>query len=282
MIISTYPHGSVGLTDWLSNVGTTLRTDGCIFFVCISGYADVFVNMHRKKFRKGDLLVLTSDIYFSISSLSDGFSVRYVSFSEEMIENAYYKISSGFLWDYLHYSPILRLDANQYELVQSWFKQVEWILTNVRDDNARKTLVNNNIYNLFTAINIELGKHTDEINLKRKDRAWTITCQFWSLIARHAVDERSVKFYADLLNVTPGYLNKVCRKAYDMSPQGLIHMQLLVDLKSYLSDTQLSVSDIAERMKFDDVSYLCRFFKRMTGLTPLEFRHGKCIQHQQR
>lgn len=279
MIISTFHHESVGLTDWYSNVGTALRTDGCIFFVCINGYAEVFVNMQRRKFRKGDLLVLTSDIYFSISSLSDGFSARFVSLSEEMIENAYYKIASGVLWDYLHYSPILRLDAGQYELVQGWFKQMEWILANV-NDGERKTLINNNVYNLFTAINIELGKHTDEINLKRKDRAWTITCQFWSLIVKHALTERSVRFYANLLNVTPDYLNKVCRKAYDMSPQGLIHTQLLVDLKSYLSDTKLSVRDIAERMKFDDVSYMCRFFKRMTGLTPLEFRHGKTIKPQ--
>ncbi|MDO4320878.1 MAG: helix-turn-helix transcriptional regulator, partial [Bacteroidales bacterium] len=160
-----------------------------------------------------------------------------------------------------------------------WINQIEWIFDNV-DDVERKILENNIVYNLFVAINVELNRHTDEINLKKKDRAWAITCRFWCLIARHALTERSVGFYADLLNVTPDYLSKVCRKAYGISPQGLIHQQLLVDMKSYLSDTKLPVREIADRMKFEDVSYMCRFFKRMTGLTPLEFRHGKTVRHQ--
>lgn len=274
MILSTFHHESVGMTDWYSNLGTAIRTDGCIFFLCINGYAEVLVNMQKRKFREGDLLVLTSDIYFVISKTSADFSARYVSLSEEMTETAYYKIASGILWDYLHYSPILRLVSDQYELVEGWFKQIGWIFSNI-NDSERKTVTNNCVYNLFIAIKTELLKVANDINLKRKDRAWTITCQFWSLIVKHALTERSVKFYADLLNVTPDYLNKVCRKAYDMSPQGLIHQQLLVDLKIYLSDTQLPIREIAELMKFDDVSYMCRFFKRMTGLTPLEFRHGK-------
>ena len=276
MIISAFHPQSAGISDWREQVQTALRTDSCILFLCINGCAEVYVNMQKKKFRKGDLLILTSDVYFTVSYLNDGFECRYVALSEDMLESAYYKISSDVLWDYLHYSPILRPDGMQYELLQGWFDQIEWIYTNV-GETEQKTLTNNNVYNLFVAINIELNKYSAGLKLKRKDRAWAITCRFWSLIAEHATSERCVRFYADLLNVTPDYLNKVCRKAYNMSPQGLIHQQLIVELKSYLSDTQLSVSEIAMKMRFEDVSYMCRFFKRNTGFTPLQFRHSNGI-----
>lgn len=273
MNISVFNHASVGVTDWSSNVNTVIKTDGCILFMCIDGHADVFINIHKTRFRKGDLIVLTSDVFFKISELSKNFATRYVSLSEEMIENAYYRISSSNLWDYLHYMAILRPDIHQREVVEGWFRQVEWIFENL-SDGEQKNVINNCVYNLFTAINHEMHKYAHSIETKRKDRAWTITCKLWSAIARNAKIKRSVRYYADLLNVTPGYLNKVCRKAFGMSPQGLIHQQIIVDMKSYLSDSRSSICEISDLMNFNDVSYMCRFFKRMTGMTPLEFRHA--------
>jgi hypothetical protein len=41
--------------------------------------------------------------------------------------------------------------------------------------------------------------------------------------------------------------------------------------KELLESGFYSVSEVAMRCGFDDVSYLCRFFKKHTGLTPLEF-----------
>ncbi|MDE6451201.1 MAG: helix-turn-helix transcriptional regulator, partial [Odoribacter sp.] len=81
-------------------------------------------------------------------------------------------------------------------------------------------------------------------------------------------------FYANALHITPDYLNKVCRRVYGLSPKMLIEQQLVVEMKSYLTDTHLSVSDIAVRLNFEDVSYMCRFFRRLVGCSPLAFRNG--------
>ena len=100
-------------------------------------------------FRKNDLAVLTSDVYFSVSEVSAGFSARYVALSEPMLEAAYYRITSVSLWDYLHHVPILRLSPEQRSLVSGWLEQIEWILTHL-DGPDRSVLLNNNIYHLLS------------------------------------------------------------------------------------------------------------------------------------
>lgn len=277
MIASTYRNESSGITDWKKSIGRVIRTDGCVFFLCTDGRATVSVNMRKAVFRKGDLAVLTSDVYFSVSALSADFSARYVSLSEPMIETAYYRIASASLWEYLHYAPILRLSPEQRKLVSGWSDQMEWILTNLTGAH-RSALLNNNAYNLFIAIDAELGKAIETKRLVRKDRAWEIITRFWSLLTNHSFRERAVRFYADALRITPDYLNKVCRRAYGISPKALIEQQLLVEMKSYLTDTRLPVSEIADRLNFEDASYMCRFFRRKTGCSPLEFRNGSAAR----
>lgn len=279
MITSTYPSETSGITDWEKSVGRAIRTDGCVFFLCTGGRATVSINMQKTIFRQGDMAVLTSDVWFSVSEVSSGFSARYVALSEPMIATAYYKITSASMWDYLHHVPILRLSPQQRNLMSGWMEQTEWMLAKFADPD-RVTLLNNNVYNLFLAIDKELGEAFENKTLARKDRAWDITCRFWSLLTKHSFRERAVKFYSDALHITPDYLNKVCHRAYGMSPKALIEQQLLVEIKSYLTDTRLPVSEIAERLNFEDTSYMCRFFRRKTSCSPLEFRNGNTVQER--
>ncbi|MDE6451829.1 MAG: hypothetical protein K2L23_06005, partial [Odoribacter sp.] len=196
MMESTYPNESTGITDWHKNVGRTVRTEGCMFFFCLTGQAIVSVNMQKAIFHKGDLLVLTSDVYLWVAEVSAGFSVRYVSLSEIMIEAAYYKVTSISLWDYLHYVPILRLSLEHRQLMVGWMGQMEWILANI-SGTSRDAMLNNNVYNLFMAIDTVLVKSGGNMIPERKDQAWVIVCRFWSLLTKHSFRERAVGFYAN-------------------------------------------------------------------------------------
>ena len=48
----------------------------------------------------------------------------------------------------------------------------------------------------------------------------------------------------------------------------------LAEVKVLLSDPHLSVTEIAEQLGFADQSYLTRFFRRHTGMSPKAFRAG--------
>lgn len=266
-----YPGNTTGVTDWKDSVGRPVRTDGCIFFLCTAGMAAVSVNMQKKPLRRGDLLVLTSDMFMSVEAVSSGFSADYVSLSGIMLETAYYKISDISLWDYLHFTPVIPLNARQQSLMGGWIAQVGWILDNMPSTN-RITMLGYMVYNLFVAIDAEFAKTDIEARMEYKNNARDIINKFWSLLMKNSPNEKEVRFYADALSITPDYLYKVCRRIYGISPKALIDQQLAVEIKTLLSDTEMTVREIADRLCFEDDSYMCRFFRRATGLSPIQFR----------
>lgn len=58
-----------------------------------------------------------------------------------------------------------------------------------------------------------------------------------------------------------------------MSPKEVIDQQIIVEIKTYLLNTDLSVKNIASELNFEDPSYMCRFFRRMTGVSPISYRN---------
>ena len=103
-------------------------------------------------------------------------------------------------------------------------------------------------------------------------RAWEILREFGSLLIKYAEKEHSVAFYANKINITPYYLSSVTRDTLKETPKSLIDKQIISIMKPKLSTTGDSLKVIAENLNFDDVSYMCRFFRRHTGMSMLEYR----------
>jgi AraC family transcriptional regulator, transcriptional activator of pobA len=95
---------------------------------------------------------------------------------------------------------------------------------------------------------------------------------FQELIEENFLTLKTPKQYAEKMNVTPNYLNSLCKKKSGKSAGELIRQRVLLEAKRLLAHTKLSVSEISFRLGFEDNSYFGRFFKKYNGLTPEKFR----------
>ena len=94
------------------------------------------------------------------------------------------------------------------------------------------------------------------------------------LINEHAATAHQVSFYAERLCITPRYLNEITMTySNGKTPKALIDEQLTVELKVLLNNPALSIAVIAARCNFPDSSYLSRFFKNNTGMSPKAYRY---------
>lgn len=83
--------------------------------------------------------------------------------------------------------------------------------------------------------------------------------------------------YAAEAFVTPGHLNRMVRKYTGKSVGTWIDIARLGAAKRLLRDTELPVAEVGAAVGLTDPSYFSRFFKRQSGMTPLDFRrkmHG--------
>jgi AraC-like DNA-binding protein len=74
--------------------------------------------------------------------------------------------------------------------------------------------------------------------------------------------------------LTERYLGTVIRQASGTTAKEWIDLALITRIKVELRHTDKSVTQIAEEMNFPNPSFFSKYFKRLTNMTPAEFREG--------
>ena len=95
--------------------------------------------------------------------------------------------------------------------------------------------------------------------------------KYEDLIETQFITEKQVKKYAIQLGISANYLNVLSQKYFGKSALDMINERVILEIKRLLLRTNCSISEIAYKIGFNELSYFSRFFKRNTGMTPLEF-----------
>lgn len=103
--------------------------------------------------------------------------------------------------------------------------------------------------------------------------------QFQNLLDKNILKNRTVVFYANLLNITPKKLNEITKSSLQETTESVIAKRLLIEAKRQLIYSNKNISSIAYDIGFKDNSYFTKFFKKFTNTTPKKYRslHLKLI-----
>lgn len=266
---------SAGITDFKQSHGSLIDTNGCIALLVISGCAVAMVNFKKLPLRRGDFVLVFYDGTFSIEQSSTLFSLRYASFAYPVTEEATYKPLSDRFWEVLYESPVFHTSAEQRDLLNAWWRQLDWI-EHMENKSRQEEMLKNSIRNLLIGIDTEVMRNMPNTHGNEVSRAWTLIIRFFKLVSLHCRETREVAFYASQLSITTTYLYKLCRKHLQLSPKMVLDKQAVTEIKTYLVNTDVPVKGIANELHFDDVSYMCRYFRKMTGMSPIDYR--KCCK----
>ena len=84
----------------------------------------------------------------------------------------------------------------------------------------------------------------------------------------------TVEKLATELNVSSSYLSDMLRSLTGQNTQQHIHDKLIEKAKEILTNTNLTVSEIAYQLGFEYSQSFSKLFKSKTNLTPIEYRHS--------
>ncbi|WP_317419443.1 MULTISPECIES: AraC family transcriptional regulator [unclassified Morganella (in: enterobacteria)] len=236
--------------------------------ICRAGYANMTLNFKPHAVRAGDILVLAEDTIALLKKRSRGFRVFYclipATFSAEI---AYVLPNPLFL--FLHEYPRCIPLTSEKPLLSMWLAQMRDITRN--SPVYRHIMQRNHLQNLFLRIAERMPP--DALAATQKySRKETLCWQFWELICRHSREHRDVQFYARQLNITPFYLSQLTKTFFNHSPKSLINRRVVPEIKTLLRYSTLTAEQIADKLHFNDPSYLCRYFRRETGVSLTAYR----------
>lgn len=82
----------------------------------------------------------------------------------------------------------------------------------------------------------------------------------------------SVKYFAEQLHLSANYFGDLIKKETGRTAQDHIQLKLIDIAKERIFDVRKSVSEIAYELGFKYPQHFTRLFKKLTGLTPKEYR----------
>jgi AraC-like DNA-binding protein len=113
---------------------------------------------------------------------------------------------------------------------------------------------------------------TDYINVN-SSRQLRLYSDFYYMLRRNYRKEHMVSFYADKLFVTSRHLSMVIKNQSGKTASALIESFIVQDARGLLERNKLSIAQIADKLNFSDQVHFGKYFKRITGLSPKNFRN---------
>ena len=153
-----------------------------------------------------------------------------------------------------------------------------------KDDGSKHGLSNR--YSSAVAVFLSQGLSPEEAESKAKayintqimrasdlqGRSSELYNELLDAIVEHHRKASDVRFYADLLNVSSRYLAQVTRRISGKSPKAIIDDYLIHEIELQLKSTDNTVQEIAYRFGFSSQAHFTKFFKKLKGVSPTEFR----------
>lgn len=110
------------------------------------------------------------------------------------------------------------------------------------------------------------------IEKRQLTRQEDIVVRFSELLAKHCSQHRNIEFYADAMNLSVKYISNVIKKSTGKTAGKLIEEYVMIEAQSLLATTNLTISQVSDRLHFPDSSTFGKYFKRLTGISPKAFR----------
>lgn len=97
---------------------------------------------------------------------------------------------------------------------------------------------------------------------------------FRQLLKKHYKEHLSIEQYAARLNISVKHLIDVCRKHTGKTPLQHVKEHMVTEAKRLLYNTGMSVKEIAYELNFDEPANFSKYFKAVTGYTPVDYRNA--------
>lgn len=222
--------------------------------------------LSKYDFKSSDIFFLPAFQITEHEFMSDDIEGMYVHFDEKLFDflpKNYLNDTYNFFQ--LQSIPVLTIPAKSAKHIENI---LERLIDLYRDDEELDT----QLVATYLLVLFEEMRNVSPIEKKKtKNAFFQVTEQFKNALSLHVYQKQQVSDYAELLNISPNYLNKCVKNSTNRTAQDLLNEMLIMEAKTLLKFSKLQISEIAVNLFDQTPSNFSRFFKSQTGITPKQY-----------
>lgn len=175
---------------------------------------------------------------------------------------------------------VFNADSLPYHQVDmAYVPQIESLISAISQENCNIGTIGHEDYLRslihMLIITIERGSQGQEnVVLSPSKTSHKTFLAFRQLIEQNYRTLHTVKDYANLLGVSTKTLTNYVAECSPLSPLELINGRIILEAKRLLRYSNMMIKETAFYLGFEDPSYFVKFFKRIVGVSPIDFREN--------
>lgn len=239
--------------------------------LCISGNANLVGNLDNYFVEPSALITMSPQVIKQWKNVSEDFNTLTIFFTKAFFTKIF--ANQNYLEQFQYFDQnaqhVNLLSADETSIIAALFQKIKTYTTQTHPYQ------NEILASYINILLFEFRAIYEQSHLKNNyqhTRNQQIVTAFKDLVNRHFQQERSVKFYADKLFITAKYLTEVLKSETGKTASEWINELLILEAKVLLSNPNLQITHITEVLHFPDASTFGKFFKNLSGTSPLQYR----------
>lgn len=256
------------LDEWL---GEYVVIDYGMILLCTEGEANIRVHFSEWLLKPGAVITLFPGDVVSITHKSEEFKAETLRYAASLLREASLQLEHTVYSELktdrcrTESATLTNIVSNMFDLLRLYFEQ--------EGCTCLDQLVLLQLKAFFLGFYDYLYRNPIE---RKADNGSPRTKELFNRFMRELENRyrqsRDVSFYAELLNISPKYLNIVTQRITSHTIKTIIDQYVVLQIKQSLTTEEKSIKQLAWEYHFSDLSFFCRYFKQHTGMTPQQFR----------
>ena len=237
------------------------------------GEVSVQIGTESLTMRRGDILYVPTETMLRATSIGGYASIRGVSFSPDVFEDALENFDTEVLSMFYVQS---RNGATVFRADDAIAADVSRYMETATDEFMSKDIcyrlvIRSSVYLIIAAV---LRSYSESRNERDRIIYHNVTrlLPVIDYIAEHFEEKIYVDRLAEIINVTSDYFIKMFKDSIGKTPIDYINGLRVNKAMQYLVETDMPMSDISDKIGFCNANYFHKIFKQYTDTSPLAYR----------
>lgn len=278
-------HGEMPTDDWdgklfcdKTDADRTFLTNRIQGFLVAYTFTLVIQGQLTIVYNDRELMLQADDLFF----YSPGMSVTIIAASADYQglclladENATIELTTVRDLVYIAYAPIVQLHEPKLTLPHiealRLAEKMREIIGYLHLEHLYKAEVLRLLYAVFL-LDVQNAQQRAIIHRQTPQRVEEIFIGFIRLLPQYFAEHHDIGFYASALNISSVYLSRVVRQVTGRTVVDYINQMIVMEASFLLRTSTMNITQIADRLHFADTPSFSKFFSRLKGVSPREYR----------
>ncbi len=245
--------------------------------ICTSGRVQGLMNGKPIEMRQNQVAVVPANVNITDLMISPDFNIKGMFFTNSILQSFLREKMS--VWNevmYVQQIRVINLNDDDLQFFTHFYDMLTLCFEKDPDMPFRTDVIQSLLRSAMLGLCGAMKQLLPTTSMPEEaSHTGTHFQRFLDLLNQSGVKHRTVESYANELCISPKYLSVICKKHSGKTANEWIREHVLEDIRYYLKQTDLTITQIADLLGFPNSSFFGKYVKEHFGMTPMQVRKNR-------